>query len=181
MQFFRCQICGDVYIGTLAPSNCPYCGAKAKYLVPPEQWIDENLAITALSDVSRRNLERALQLEVDNAPFYRDASAKASSMKLQGVFKGLAKVENEHATVVRKILKCEFPPPDPAHSTATNDDAENLRVAHEREKEAAKFYAQSSVQANEPRVKKVFLALAEVEGDHIKLENELMRREESPL
>ena len=102
-----------------APSNCPYCGAKAKYLVPPEQWVDENLTITDLSDVSRRNLERALQLEVDNTPFYRDASAKASTMKLQGVFKGLAKVENEHATVIRKILKCEFPPPIPANSTAT--------------------------------------------------------------
>jgi len=175
MQFFRCQICGDVYMGTLAPSNCPYCGAKAKYLVPPEQWVDENLTITKLSDVSRQNLERALQLEVDNTPFYRDASAKASSLKLQGVFKGLAKVENEHATIVRKILKCEFPPPDPARSVATGDDAENLRVAHEREIDASKFYAQSSVQANEPRVKKVFLALAEIEADHMKLERELMQ------
>ncbi len=165
----------------MAPSNCPYCGAKAKYLVPPEQWVDENLTITKLSDVSRQNLERALQLEVDNTPFYRDASAKASSLKLQGVFKGLAKVENEHATVVRKILKCEFPPPDPAHSTATGDDAENLRVAHEREIEASKFYAQSSVQANEPRVKKVFLALAEIEADHIKLERELMQPSPLPL
>ena len=75
-------------------------------------------------------------------------------------------MENEHATVVRKILKCELPPPDRAHSTATDDDAENLRVANGREIEASKFYAQSPVQANEPRVKKVFLALAEIVADH---------------
>ncbi|MHB8172895.1 MAG: ferritin family protein [Nitrospirota bacterium] len=175
MQFFRCQICGDVYIGTTAPSSCPYCGAKARYLVPTEQWVDENLTVTGLSEISRQNLERALQLEIDNTPFYRDASARAKTMKLQGVFKGLSKVENEHASVIRKILKCEFPPPDPANSTATDDDGENLRNAHGREIEASKFYAKSSVQASEPRVKKVFLALSEIEADHIKLENELLK------
>ncbi len=175
MQFFRCRICGDVFIGTAAPSNCPYCGGKAKYLVPVEQWVDENLAITELSEISRQNLEKALHLEVDNTPFYRDASAKAKTMKLQGVFKGLAKVENEHASVIQKILKCKFPPPNPANSTATDDDPENLRLAHEREIEASKFYARSSVEAIEPRVKKVFLALSEVEADHIRLENELMQ------
>ena len=175
MQFFRCQICGDVFIGNAAPSNCPYCGGKAKYLVPVEQWTDENLTVTELSETSRKNLEKALQLEVDNTPFYRSASAKAGTMKLQGVFKGLAKVENEHASVIQKILKCEFPPPNPANSTATSDDSENLRIAHEREIEASRFYAQSSVQATEARVKKVFLALSEVEADHIRLERELMQ------
>lgn len=174
MKFFRCQICGDVFIGTEKPSNCPYCGSKDRYLVPAAEWTDENLTITELSAVSRRNLEKALQLEVDNAPFYRDASARAKTMHLQGAFKGLAKVEAEHASVVRKILKCEPPLPGPDAERAVDDDMGNLRLAHEREVEASRFYAASALEAVEPRVKKVFIALSQIEADHIMVEKELL-------
>lgn len=170
MDFCRCLICGEVYMGEGTPSNCPFCGAKAKYLVPAEQWVDENLTITELSDVSRKNLQAALQLEVNNAPFYKDASARAKSIELQGVFKYLFKIEREHADVVQKILKGEVPQPEPGKEVATDDEMQNLQAAHEREKHATKFYADSAKEAVEPRVKKVFLALSEIESDHVKLE-----------
>lgn len=175
MKFFRCQICGDVYIGAHKPASCPYCGSKPKYLVPVEEWVDENESVTGLSAISRENLEKALQLEVDNAPFYRDASAKARTMMLQGVFKGLAKVEAEHASVIRKILKCEFPPVQPEKAKAGEDDLDNLKLAHAREVFATSFYQHSAERAIEPRVKKVFTALTEVESDHIVLEEELLK------
>lgn len=170
MNFYRCLICGEVYMGDAVPSNCPFCGAKAKYFVPAEEWVDENVGIETLSDVSRRNLQAALQLEVNNAPFYKDASAKAKSIELQGVFKYLFKIEREHADVVQKILKGEVPRPEPGKEVAGDGEIANLLAAHEREKHATKFYADSAREAVEVRVKKVFLALSEIESDHVKLE-----------
>lgn len=170
MNFYRCLICGEVYMGDSVPSNCPFCGAKSRYLVPIEEWVDENTGLGDLSDVSRANLEAAIQLEVNNAPFYRDAMKRAKSIELQGIFKYLAKIEQEHASVVRKILKGELPQPEPGKEIAGDDETANLQAAHEREKHATKFYADAAKQAVEPRVKKVFLALSEIESDHVKLE-----------
>jgi rubrerythrin len=176
MESLRCLICGEVYIGTARPSNCPFCGAKGKHLVPAEQWTDENDTVTALTEISRANLARSLQLEVNAGPFYRDASAKASSVNLQGVFKGLAKVESEHASVFRKILNCEFPAPEPAASVSQGDESEDLKVALAREVEATELYSRFADEAVEPRVKKVFAAISEVESGHITLENDITAR-----
>jgi rubrerythrin len=174
MNFYRCQICGDVYMGKTKPSNCPYCGAKNTYIVDAKEWTDENDTITALSDLSRGNLMKALQLEVNNAPFYRDGSARAKTMELQGIFKGLAKVEAEHASLIRKILKCDMPEPEPGREKAVDSDIENLRLAHSREVFATDFYKNAATNAVEPRVKKVFTALSEIETDHIHIEDGLL-------
>ena len=170
MNFYRCLICGEVYMGDSVTSNCPFCGAWAKYFVPPAEWIDENKGLGELTDISRTNLEKALQLEVNNAPFYQDAMNRAKSMELQGIFKYLSKIEREHQSVVRKILKCGLPGVEPGKDVASDDEMENLRAALEREKSATAFYAQAAKEAVEPRVKKVFIALTEVESDHVKLE-----------
>jgi phosphomannomutase/rubrerythrin len=176
MEFLRCQICGDVFIGVTRPSNCPFCGAKGRYMVPADKWTDENLSIDILSELSRKNLEHTLMLEVTNAAFYRDSSAKAKTALLQGVFKGLGKVEAEHASVVTKILKCGPPQLAPGMGVASDDDNENLYLAHMMEKEAARLYDQFAAEAVEPRVKKVFNALSEIESDHIGIEEGLMGR-----
>ena len=157
-------------MGDVAPSNCPFCGAKAKHMTPADQWVDENIGLGELSDVSRKNLEAALQLEANNAPFYVDAMKRAESIELQGVFKYLAKIEGEHASIIQKILKCGPLDPEPGKEVATDNEMANLRAALEREKHATKFYADSAKQAAEPRVKRVFLALSEIESDHVKLE-----------
>jgi len=122
MNFYRCLICGEVYMGDAVCSNCPFCGAKAK------------------------------------------------SIELQGIFKYLSKIEREHQSVARKILKCGLPDPEPGKEIAGDDEMENLRAALEREKSATAFYAQAAKEAVEPRVKKVFVALSEIESDHVKLE-----------
>ena len=31
-KLWRCEICGDPYVGDAPPTNCPFCGAKAKYI-----------------------------------------------------------------------------------------------------------------------------------------------------
>ena len=179
MNFYRCLICGDVYMGTELPTNCPFCGAPArKYMVDTKDWVDENESIGGLSDVSRRNLKAALQLEVNNAPFYREASKKSGNIELQGIFKCLAKIEAEHAAVIKKILKCELPPPQEGKEVAAESDIENLKAAHKREISATAFYEKAAGESVEPRVKKVFTALSEIETDHIGLEDQLIRKYE---
>ena len=172
MKFYRCLICGDVYMGKEQPSNCPFCGAQAQNLAPVEKWVDENVGLDLISEISQSNLQKALQLEVNNSPFYRDAMNKTKDVELQGIFKYLAVIEKEHASVIKKILKCELPEPEAGKEVATDNDLENLTAAHKREEAATAFYREAAQQAVEPRVKKVFTVLAEVESDHVALEKE---------
>ncbi|MBI5869739.1 MAG: ferritin [Actinobacteria bacterium] len=177
MKFYRCLICGDPCMGREKPTNCPFCGASDEYLVDAADWIDENQNLGELSDVSRKNLEEALQLEVNNAPFYRDAMARTRNIELQGIFKNLAKIEAEHASTIKKILKVELPQPEEGKEAATDSDKENIAAAHEREVAATAFYRQSAAEAVEERVKKVFTALASIESDHIDLEQALLDKD----
>lgn len=174
MRFYRCLICGDPYMGKDKPSNCPFCGAPDEYLVEAADWIDENESLDEISDVSRKNLEEALQLEVNNAPFYRDAMTRTRNVELQGIFKYLSKIEAEHASTIRKILNVELPQSDAGKEVATDDDRENITLAHEREIAATAFYHKSAGEAVEARVIKVFTALASIESDHIDLEQALL-------
>lgn len=176
MRFYRCRICGDPYMGSEAPSHCPFCGAQKEYMVTAADWTDENESISELTDISRANLEKALQLEVNNKAFYADASAKADLVELQGIFKNLSKIEGEHASVIKKILKVEPPAPEEEKKTASDNLHENLEAAREREKFASSFYAQSAGEATEERVKLVFGVLSQIEADHIQLETDLLNR-----
>lgn len=177
MKFYRCLICGDPYMGREKPTNCPFCGASDEYLVNAADWIDENESLGELSDLSQKNLEEALQLEVNNAPFYRDAMIRTKNVELQGILKNLAKIEAEHASTIKKILKVELPQPEEGKEVATDIDRENIAAAHEREVAAAAFYRQSAEEAVEERVRKVFTALASIESDHIDLEETLLGKD----
>lgn len=176
MKFYRCLICGEVYMGESKPTNCPFCGVHEKYLTANDEWVDENLDLGELSETSHNSLEKALQLEVNNSPFYRDAMSNTSNLELQGIFKYLSKIEGEHASTIRKILKCDLLEPEEGKEVAFNDDRANLEAAHAREVAATAFYNQAASEATEKRVKKVFLALSEVEADHIQLESDLLQK-----
>lgn len=177
MEFYRCLICGDVYMGKTKPSHCPFCGAHDRYLVFNDEWVDENLSLKTLSEVSQNNLEKALQLEVNNSPFYRDAMNKTSNGVLRGIFKYLSKIEGEHASLIGKILNGERKEPEEGKEVALDDDRANLEAAHAREVAATAFYKQAAGEAVEERVKKVFSALAEIESDHIVLEEYLLKND----
>jgi rubrerythrin len=176
MKFYRCLICGDPYMGSEKPSHCPFCGAREEHLVSAAEWVDENESISELTGTSRANLEQAMQLEVNNKAFYADASARADLIELQGIFKNLSKIEGEHASTIKKILKVEPPEPEQAKKTASDSIHENLEAARKRETFASSFYAQSAGEATEERVKKVFSTLSEIESDHIQLESALLER-----
>jgi rubrerythrin len=84
------------------------------------------------------------------------------------VFKILQKVEMEHASVWRKILKLdkvEFP----KYDKCAAEYKPNLEESHSREDRAIEFYRKAANEAKNGRVKEIFEAFIEVETDHLQL------------
>ena len=169
---FRCRICGDPYIGSEAPMQCPFCGASQQYFVEAKDWNSEEFNVK-LSDVSRKNLEAALQLELDNAAFYDCAKKVAENAEDHysiAKFKALMKVEREHASAISKFLKISS---QELEKQACNANSKaNSKEGWERENRAIKAYAKFRDEATEPRLKEFFSVLVEIETDHLNLHAE---------
>lgn len=174
MKLFRCQICGDPYLGEERPLNCPFCGAHARYLVLQEDYVEP--VIDSLSDVSRRNLETTLELEIRNAELYACASRRAQSDDARNLFKALSKVESEHASLVSKALGVKKPPIDLEADVCSGDDVDNLKKSHEAEERAIRMYGKFLSEAVEPRVQEIFSALIGIESDHLSLSEERLKQ-----
>lgn len=171
VKLWRCEICGDPYIGEAPPANCPFCGAHQRYIkLAKLAKADFNVE---LNGKDRANAEKALQVEVSNAAFYFCAAKKTDDPEGKLLFKALGKVEAEHASIWRKILKMEKAPEghDPCHTK----NRENLEDSHKRETRAIEFYSKSAAEAENQRVKQIFQALVEIETDHLKLSEERLK------
>jgi rubrerythrin len=175
VKVFRCRLCGDPYIGTEAPTQCPFCGAQQRFFVEAEDWNPDEFNVT-LSEVSLKNLEAALQLELDNAAFYdcaKNAAEKADDHYSLAKFKALMKVEREHASAITKFLKISRPELEKQECNA-NAKA-NTEEGWEREDRAIKAYAKFRDEATESRLKEFFNALVEIETDHLDLHAEYLK------
>lgn len=107
-------------------------------------------------------------MEISNSVFYKCSSKKTPEIDGQKLFKILAKVESEHASVWKKLLKVEkieFP----KYKSCSSDYKPNLEESHQREERAIKFYGEAAADATNPRIKEIFKAFIEVETDHLKL------------
>ncbi|MDK1031472.1 MAG: ferritin family protein [Planctomycetia bacterium] len=170
VKVFRCRICGDPYIGENPPTRCPFCGAQAKYIIDAHDW-DTGEFDVELTEVSKKNLAAALELELDNTAFYSCAleSAKSAGDEYMAAkFKSLMKVEREHASTICKFLKgsaCGEPP----EGTCSADGIENSKEGHQREDRAIKAYSRFRREATEPRMKEFLGALVEIETEHIQI------------
>jgi len=172
MKVYVCRICGEVYIGNDVPPSCPFCGVEKKFLVLAHIWKDENNV--ELTEVSRKNLEASLRLEISNTKFYNCIETTSSNTEIVKMFKGLRKVENEHASVFRKILKLDK---DPELTEDCVDDVmASLEDSKAREERAVNLYAKAAEEATEPRVKEVFIAIMNAEKDHLALDNKMMEK-----
>ena len=175
IKVFRCRICGDPYIGSEAPKQCPYCGASQRFFIEAQDWNPDEFNVK-FSDVSRKNLEAALQLELDNDAFYDCAinvADKAGDQYSLAKFKALMKVEREHASTISKFLKISRPE---LEKQACNADSKaNSKEGFEREDRAIKAYAKFRDEATEPRLKEFFGALVEIETDHLDLHAEYLK------
>ena len=158
VKLWRCEICGDPYIGNEPPANCPFCGAHRKYIKEAKE-AKVNFDVS-LSDKDKANAERALEVEISNAAFYFCAAKETDDAEGKLLFKALGKVEAEHASIWKKILKLDKIPEgsDPCHSS----NKENLEESHARETRAIEFYKKAAEESDNDRVKQIFNALVEV-------------------
>ena len=106
MKLYRCQICGDPYLGSAPPSNCPFCGAPQKYIVLAEDYVDQN-DIPDLTPRSRENLEKALDLEVRNSAFYLCAAACSPDAVAQAMFKAREATEERVRQLFSALVEIE--------------------------------------------------------------------------
>ena len=175
IKVFRCRICGDPFIGSEAPKQCPFCGAAQRFFIEAQDWNPDEFNVN-LSEISKKNLEAALQLELDNAAFYdcaKNAAGKAGDHYSLAKFKALMKVEREHASAISKFLKITRPE---LEKQACNANAKaNSKEGFEREDRAIKAYAKFRDEATEPRLKEFFSSLVEIETDHLDLHSEYLK------
>lgn len=171
LKVYRCWICGETYLGEEAPTDCPYCGADQEFLKPGEEYEYPDVELT---ERSKRNLEKAVELEVDNATFYYCAYNKAEDEKIEGMFKRLAKVESEHAEAICMYLDVEEPDINKSSEDCSYHLPDNLEDAHRRESKAIEHYRKFAEEAEEPRVEELFEALVEIESDHLELHKKEM-------
>lgn len=172
MNIYRCNICGDPYLGKEKPSNCPSCGVLPEYFVPAKDWKDKK--VENLAAISRKNLERALEFELKNNTFYSACSRKTRNPEAKALFWALSKMAAEHAKIVNGILNKAAPRYVEDSEGGSPDDEkvlssyeENIKEATRREENASKFYIEAAAEAKEERIKEIFEALAKVEKDLI--------------
>ena len=171
VKLWRCEICGDPYIGAEPPTSCPFCGAYRKYIKEAKQ-AKVNFDVE-LNEKDKANAERALQVEVSNATFYFCAAKRTDDEEGKLLFKALGKVEAEHASVWKKILKLDSIPE--GNDTCHESNKENLEESHARETRAIEFYKRAAEESENERVKRIFEAFVEVEEDHLQLSEERLR------
>lgn len=172
VRVWRCRICGDPYIGAVPPTNCPFCGSPAEYIILASDWDDPK--VESLNDADRANLEKALGMENSDLAFYwcsAQKAEKAGDLESFATFKALSKVEHEHASTIRKILGLPSPESEPTEG-CHDANIDNVRESLERERGATRFYSECAAAAADPRVKEVFTALALVEADHVQLDED---------
>jgi rubrerythrin/rubredoxin len=167
-KLWRCEICGDPYIGNNPPDNCAFCGAHRRYIKEARD-AKANFDVT-LTAADRERAERALKVEVSNAAFYFCAAGKTADPEGKLLFKALAKVEAEHAGMWKKILKLDETPKGAEQCSVVNK--ENLAESHAREEKTIAFYKAAAKESDDPRVREIFEALVEVETDHLQLSEE---------
>ena len=98
-KLFKCQICGDPYLGDAAPINCPFCGAKQHHFVDAHNYVNEFEKEHNFTDEEMANFKAALDIEIGNASFYKAAAETSSKDYHKWLFKALMKVESEHASI----------------------------------------------------------------------------------
>ena len=169
MKTFICEICGDAHLGSEKPKNCPFCGAREAFI---KDGNDADPVINneqKLTDVTVANLKETLRLEQDAVAIYRCMADKADSYEIKAMYKRLASVEQEHISIVCKLLKIEKP--KPLTETCSDEMAENFKRTIELEENATNLYFKFAKEATENKLKIMFTGIAQAEEDHIKLIN----------
>lgn len=160
---FRCEICGETYVGSQPAERCPFCGAAGKNLLPAAEW--KRWGKIEMCEQSYQDCLKALDLEMSNYAYYKCAAAKAQSQVTETIFKRFMKQELEHAEVFVKAMGIDLPA-EPKVECADNDPA-NMEESNKHESMAIRFYIEAAGRAPEFRIQQIFRAIAEVENEHL--------------
>jgi rubrerythrin len=167
MNLYICEICGDAYIGTEKPSDCPFCGAKGNFIKPADEAKPIINEKSEISGISKKNLTETLALETKANAIYLCMAGKSEGYKINKMYKRLAKVELEHAIIVTKLLG--IPMPEITKETCVDSEKENFQKTIELEDHAVDLYKKFAAEATEDHIRKFFGALTQVEAGHIEL------------
>lgn len=168
MKVFKCRICKEGYLGDMAPTHCPFCGAHQQYIVDAAGFYIPDYSLT---EISQHNLQKSLELERYNAEFYFCASDRADNVHDATMFKRLAKIESEHADVITKELEIPSIEIRRDLDICSIQNIYNLEKSYTLETLAINHYYEYLSMATEERIIEVFTALVEIENDHLSLTN----------
>jgi rubrerythrin len=167
MKTFICEICGDAYLGEEKPTSCPFCGARHNFIKEGKDAKPVVNAKDAICDVSKKNLEETLELEMRANAIYTCMAGKAVSYEINKMYKRLAKVELEHAVICTKLLGIQMPAI--GSELCSDQDLENFQKTIELEDHASNLYSEFAKTCSEQHLKILFTALNQAELDHIEL------------
>jgi len=180
------MICGEVFLTGQSPSHCPFCGAHGEHFVrvdDPSKGPAES-AFTAegeLTDLEKKNLQASISTELLNTTFYSTMASKGDRSTTEGIvlsrtYKRLSRIEDEHAGVFCKLLGVEKKKQKVDEevlkaNVVTGVWKDDVSASVLREQRAHDLYVTFAKETDKPRLKLVWNALADVEADHIALED----------
>lgn len=165
MKTFICEICGDAYLGEEKPKGCPFCGAREAFI---KEGKDADPIVNQkeeIGEASGKNLKETLKLEKEAVAIYNCMAGKSSTYEIKAMYKRLAKVEMEHASIICKLLEIEKP--EITTEECSEDDVENFKKTIDLENAATNLYKKFAKEATEKNIKILFTALVQAEEDHI--------------
>lgn len=174
MKAYRCQICGHVHFGDSKATHCPFCGVSANYIVNSAEYVDYG-KVENISEKTKQDLYKALRYEYEDMIHYRRGSMHAKSNQYKAILDTMSDHEERHAHAIEEMLGLEEGSAMPVNMEETlekpitdseNHDEEVFEKGMQAERNAVKFYSQIANETDNPRVKMVFHALAEVEYQH---------------
>jgi len=169
MKTYICEICGDAYIGEDKPSQCPFCGARRDFIKEGREAkpiVNETIEV---NEKDRANLMETLDLEMNANAIYLCMAGKTNKYEIKAMYKRLAKVELEHATIVTKLLKIEKP--EVIEKICADSEGDNFNETIKLEDHASALYTQFAGESENANLKKFFGALSMVEKEHEELIN----------
>ncbi len=169
MKLYRCRICGDTYLGSEAPSHCPFCGAHRALIVDTTEF-PSGINDVQPTESELADLNASIELERANTRFYLGMALRKENEALSSGYKRLAKVEAEHCGIFCKLAKVAKPADLMEPGETSGDWKTDIEESLGREKRASSLYDEFAARATGERLKEVWEAISAVEADHIELD-----------
>lgn len=168
MNPYRCEICGEPYLGSSPPERCPFCGSDGKRVLPAAEWV--NYGKVKMCKKSYKDCKKALDLELANYAYYKCSADKSDNQVTEAIFKRLMDQELEHAEVFAEAMGISLPE-KLNYGSCSYNDYKNFVQSNKHEAKAIEFYIEAAKRAPETRIQQIFQAIAEVENQHLVLTN----------